>query len=93
MYARQQARLYLSFDLHHLSCSRPEASSEQVTLKLGDEFPNFHLKTTIGDIQLHDWIGEGSVLIRISSFSTIYYLVGAFFSLIRLISHRFAQLN
>lgn len=29
-----------------------------MSLKLGDEFPNFQLKTTIGDIQLHEWLGD-----------------------------------
>ncbi|CAF1232322.1 unnamed protein product [Rotaria sp. Silwood1] len=29
-----------------------------MSLKLGDEFPNFTLKTTIGDIQLHNWLGD-----------------------------------
>jgi len=29
-----------------------------MSLKLGDEFPNFSLKTTGGDFQLHDWLGD-----------------------------------
>jgi alkyl hydroperoxide reductase subunit AhpC len=29
-----------------------------MSLKLGDEFPNFKLKTTNGEIQLHDWLGD-----------------------------------
>ncbi|CAF0893187.1 unnamed protein product [Rotaria sordida] len=29
-----------------------------MSLKIGDEFPNFKLKTTIGDIQLYDWLGD-----------------------------------
>jgi len=29
-----------------------------MTLKLGDQFPNFKLKTTIGDINLHEWMGD-----------------------------------
>jgi hypothetical protein len=32
-----------------------------MSLKLGDEFPNFALKTTAGNFQLHDWLGERSV--------------------------------
>jgi 1-Cys peroxiredoxin 6 len=34
-------------------------------LKLGDEFPSFHVKTTLGDIQLHDWIGDRSVSVHV----------------------------
>jgi alkyl hydroperoxide reductase subunit AhpC len=34
-------------------------------LKLGDEFPDFSVKTTIGDIQLHDWIGDRSVSVYV----------------------------
>jgi peroxiredoxin len=33
-----------------------------MSLKLGDEFPNFALKTTAGDFQLHDWLGERLVI-------------------------------
>lgn len=29
-----------------------------MSLKLGDQFPNFHLKTTIGEIDLYQWLGE-----------------------------------
>jgi len=29
-----------------------------MSLKLGDEFPNFKLKTTIGEFQLHEWLGN-----------------------------------
>jgi len=29
-----------------------------MSLKLGDQFPDFKLKTTIGDIQLHEWLGD-----------------------------------
>ncbi|CAF1486171.1 unnamed protein product [Didymodactylos carnosus] len=29
-----------------------------MSLKLGDQFPNFKLKTTIGDINLHEWMGD-----------------------------------
>ncbi|CAF4372987.1 unnamed protein product, partial [Adineta steineri] len=29
-----------------------------MTLRLGEEFPNFKLKTTGGDFQLHDWLGD-----------------------------------
>jgi len=29
-----------------------------MSLKLGEEFPNFNLKTTIGEIQLHEWLGD-----------------------------------
>jgi len=27
-------------------------------LKLGDQFPDFKLKTTVGDISLHEWLGD-----------------------------------
>jgi peroxiredoxin len=33
-----------------------------MSLKLGDEFPNFALKTTTGNFQLHDWLGDRSVI-------------------------------
>ncbi|CAF1123534.1 unnamed protein product [Rotaria sordida] len=29
-----------------------------MSLKLGDEFPNFNLKTTAGEFQLHQWLGD-----------------------------------
>ncbi|CAF1121706.1 unnamed protein product [Adineta steineri] len=29
-----------------------------MTLRLGEQFPNFKLKTTGGDFQLHDWLGD-----------------------------------
>jgi alkyl hydroperoxide reductase subunit AhpC len=29
-----------------------------MSLKLGDEFPNFKLKTTVGEFELHDWLGD-----------------------------------
>jgi alkyl hydroperoxide reductase subunit AhpC len=29
-----------------------------MSLKLGDEFPNFKLKTTAGEFQLHEWLGN-----------------------------------
>jgi len=29
-----------------------------MSLKLGDEFPNFKLKTTGGEFQLHEWLGD-----------------------------------
>ncbi|CAF3025724.1 unnamed protein product [Rotaria socialis] len=29
-----------------------------MSLKLGDEFPNFHLKTSAGDFQFHEWLGN-----------------------------------
>jgi alkyl hydroperoxide reductase subunit AhpC len=29
-----------------------------MSLKLGDEFPNFKLKTTVGEFQFHDWLGD-----------------------------------
>jgi alkyl hydroperoxide reductase subunit AhpC len=29
-----------------------------MSLKLGDEFPNFKLKTTVGEFELHDWLGN-----------------------------------
>lgn len=29
-----------------------------MSLKLGDEFPNFHLKTTIGEFEFHEWLGD-----------------------------------
>jgi len=29
-----------------------------MTMKLGDVFPDFKLTTTIGDIQLHEWLGD-----------------------------------
>jgi hypothetical protein len=60
---------------------------------LGDEFPNLQVKTTIGDIDLYEWIGNRSVSAGISLYSEGNFLVGAFFSPIRLISLRYAQLN
>lgn len=35
-----------------------ETSNERMSLKLGDQFPNFFVKTTIGDIDLYNWIGD-----------------------------------
>jgi alkyl hydroperoxide reductase subunit AhpC len=29
-----------------------------MSLKLGDEFPNFKLKTTIGEFEIHEWLGN-----------------------------------
>jgi len=29
-----------------------------MSLRLGDEFPNFKLKTTVGEIQFHEWLGD-----------------------------------
>ena len=30
-----------------------------MALRLGDEAPNFQAETTEGDIDFHDWIGDG----------------------------------
>jgi peroxiredoxin len=32
-----------------------------MALRLGEEFPNFKLKTTAGEYQLHDWLEDKSV--------------------------------
>jgi alkyl hydroperoxide reductase subunit AhpC len=36
-----------------------------MSLRLGEEFPNFKLKTTGGEFQLHDWLGDKSVIILV----------------------------
>jgi len=68
-----------------------------MSLKLGDEFPNFALKTTAGDFQLHDWLGERLVilfiLIKFNMKNISKFLVGVFYFLIQLIIHQFVQLN
>ena len=43
---------------------------EPLALRLGDEFPNVHLKTTLGDFYLYDWIGQRSVFNFVSSLSS-----------------------
>lgn len=53
-------------------CSRSAASRTKIALKLGDEFPNFHVKTTIGDIELHDWIGDRRVLLSMYIVNILY---------------------
>lgn len=42
-----------------------------MSLKLGDVFPNFTLKTTVGEFQLHEWLGDKFVDIdQMNFFST-----------------------
>lgn len=45
-----------------------------MSLKLGDLFPNFQLKTTIGNIQLHDWINDQFVSCQHVSLQTMFVL-------------------
>jgi len=51
---------------YHKSCSgakpccRPYTRrSEQVSLRINDEAPNFTAQTTLGEIDFHQWIGDG----------------------------------
>jgi alkyl hydroperoxide reductase subunit AhpC len=47
-----------------------------MSLKLGDEFPNFKLKTTIGEFQLHEWLGNKLVhLILFFSTKKCFFLL------------------
>lgn len=43
-----------------------------MSLKLGDQFPNFKLKTTVGEIELHQWLGDQYVLQIIFYFQIIF---------------------
>ncbi|CAF4525297.1 unnamed protein product [Rotaria sp. Silwood2] len=38
--------------------SRSLVDIEAMSVKLGDDFPNYRLRTTFGDIQLYDWLGN-----------------------------------
>ena len=44
-----------------------------MSLKLGDIFPNFTLKTTVGEFQLHDWLGEKFVFMK-----NFFFLMNSF---------------
>ena len=65
-----------------------------MSLKLGDQFPNFALKPTQGEFQLHDWLGNRFAH-RTSppSFHFFFFLAGEFYSHIRLITPRCVQPN
>jgi hypothetical protein len=66
-----------------------------MSLKLGDEFPNFPLKTTIGEFQLHDWLNDRSIIFFFLLLIKFQYmiLVGVFYFHIQLIIHQFVQRN
>jgi 1-Cys peroxiredoxin 6 len=57
-----------------------------MSLKLGDQFPNFTLKTTVGEFQLHEWLGNKLVhlilffLIKKNVFFCNYIRWGILFS-------------
>ncbi|CAF4481485.1 unnamed protein product, partial [Rotaria sp. Silwood2] len=38
--------------------SRSLVDIEEMSVKLGDDFPNYRLRTTFGNIQLYDWLGN-----------------------------------
>lgn len=55
---RVQAPRYASSPLFRRAFATPASQGEQPRLRLGSLSPNFKAKTTQGDIDFHEWIGD-----------------------------------